>query len=333
MRLSHTSGSTGQTFNFYDDGSIRGYVLASRLLFESWMGLKLGDRTVKLTTWDYPKLRTRLIGEFRIPPQRLEGDIRGAIQLLRSYRPSSLLGDVSVLGSLANRILQAGADARMGLRGIATTGEVLLPNHRDQIEKAFESAVFDRYGLAEVAGYVAQQCDARAGLHVNGGLALVEVVKDGELCPPGEMGRVVVTNLHNYAMPFIRYDTGDMATLGDPCSCGRAFPVLVRIEGRSAEWVVTESFPISFTLYYSSLEAMNIRSIEQFQFIQTKIGELMLLIKPKSALTREQIDGVTKRMNSINPLVKVETNTVDSIETAASGKHVLFKSFLPSEVA
>jgi phenylacetate-CoA ligase len=324
MRLSSTSGLTGRVFRFYDDKSIRGYVLASRLLFESWLGMTFGDRTVKLTTWDFPKLRTRLIGEARIPPRRLDVDPEAAVRLLRSFQPASLLGNVSIVSSLANRILGAGVDADMGLRGIVTTGEMLLSNHRYQIERAFNCPLFDRYGLAEVAGYVAQQCELRQGLHLNNGLALVEVLKDGEVCGPGETGRIVVTNLHNYVMPFIRYDTGDLGTVGDECPCGRAFPILARIRGRSANFVLTKSLPVSLTLFVGALETLAIRSIEQLQFIQTKIGELRLLLSPKLALTTGQVDEVSKWMNSVHPLVKVVVETTDSFDLS-SEKHAIFK--------
>ncbi len=324
MRSTHTSGSTGRPFDFYDDKNARGYVIASRFLFESWMGLALGDRTVKLTTWDYPKWRTRLIGEIRVAPLRLENPAI-AVRLIRSLHPASLLGNVSILSSFANGLLQADLDSETGIRAIATTGEVLLSNHRDLIERAFKSPVFDRYGLKEVAGYVAQECEAHQGLHVNGGLVIAEVVKDGEVCGPGETGRLIVTNLHNYATPFIRYDTGDVVTVGDTCSCGRAFPVLTRIEGRAPNWVITESLPVSLTLFVSALETMNIKSIQQFQFIQRKIGELQLLLAPQSALTTEQIDQVAKGLSAIHPQIRVNVEVTDMNSLTESGKRVLFK--------
>jgi phenylacetate-CoA ligase len=213
----------------------------------------------------------------------------------------------------------------MNLRTVATTAEMLLPNDRDLIACAFRSPVFDRYGLSEVAGYVAQECNVHQGLHVNTGLAVVEVVKDGQVCGPGETGHVVVTNLHNYVMPIIRYDTGDLATVGDVCSCGRAFPMLARIEGRSPNWVITESGPVSWARFFWALQTVNIGSVEQYQFIQTAIGNLTLLFAPKPALTSDQLDEIAKRLNSIHPVVKVKVETADSIPPAASGKRILFE--------
>jgi phenylacetate-CoA ligase len=320
-RLTQTSG-TGQMFAFYDDRKARGFVIASRLLFESWMGLALGDKTVMLT--DIPERRTILLGEVRLPVSRLTRNPMAAVRLIRSLRPASLVGDVSIVSSLAYRTLHAGVDAEIGIRGITTISEVLLPNHRGIITEAFHSPVFDRYGLSEVAGYVAQECQEHHGLHVNTGLVKIEVLKDGQVCGPGETGRLIVTNLHNYAMPFIRYDAGDLATVGDECPCGRAFPVLARLEGRSPGWVLTKSFPISWTSFLVPILSMHVPLIEQFQFVQSKVGELTLLVGPRTALTTHQIQQLTERLNAVHPLVNVKLELVDFIEPTASGKYVLF---------
>ena len=335
MKLSHTSGSTGEMFGFYVDTNSRGYVVASRLLFESWMGLALGDKTVRLAAFpaEYQDYRTvlkmgwrmRVIGEVRIPISRVEQDIRTGVELIRSLHPASVIGVVSTLSSFAKRIRDAGMDDMMNLQSVATSSEMLLRKDRDLIGRGFGCPVFDRYGLSEVAGYVAQECHLHQGLHVNSGLAVVEVIKDGQVCGPGETGRLVVTNLHNHGMPFIRYDTGDLATIGDSCACGRAFPVLARIEGRSANWVITESAPVSWTRFLWPLETMNITSVEHYQFVQTAVGNLTLLVAPKSALSSGQVDELAQRLNSIHPLIRVKVETVDSIPLTAGGRRVLFK--------
>ncbi len=270
-----------------------------------------------------------LIGVIKFPASQLEGDPQAAVRIISSVRPSSLMGDASILSSLANNIIRGGVDARMGLRGIAATAEVLLPNHRHLIERAFGCSVFDRYGLAEGTGYVAQECDMHHGLHVNGALVVTEVVKDGEVCGPGETGRLIITNLHNYGMPFIRYDTGDLATVGDECPCRRAFSVLARIEGRYPQWVLTETGPVAWTNFIDALQTTNFSSIEEYQFVQSKIGELTLLVAPKSALSTAQVQQLMKRLNTVRPFVKVNVEAVDSIRPSASGKHVLFKPLQP----
>jgi len=265
------------------------------------------------------------MGEVSIPASLWKGGAQAVIELINSFRPASLYGHVTILGSLAKKVEREGIDPRMDLKGIVTTGECLSANDRRLIGGTIGAPVYDRYGLVEVSGYVAQECERHTGLHVNGGLAFVEVLKDGEVCGPGEKGRLVVTNLHNYVMPFIRYDTGDLATVGNECSCARVFHVLERIEGRSADWVLTDSTPISWDPFLAPLYSQELPAVERFQFVQERIGEIALFIAPKSVLTAAEIDTLTKRLNSVHESVKVRVETVHSIEPTASGKHVAIK--------
>jgi phenylacetate-CoA ligase len=93
----------------------------------------------------------------------------------------------------------------------------------------------DVYTLTEV-GYVAWQCERREGLHVNADTHLVEVLRGREAAGPGMLGRVVITDLYNRAMPFLRYDTGDLAIAGNGnCACGREFPCIRSFEGRQRD--------------------------------------------------------------------------------------------------
>jgi len=179
-----------------------------------------------------------------------------------------------------------------------------------------------------VAGYVAQECNSHNGLHVNGGLTIAEVMNDDEVCGPGESGRLVLTNLHNHAMPFIRYDTGDLATVGDECSCNRVFAVLKRIEGRSADWVVTDSTPISWDPFLAPLLSSDLSAIERFQFVQERAGEIILLVAPKSALSEKQMDNLTKKLNSIHESLSVRIEAVDSIKTTQTGKHLAIRPLI-----
>ncbi len=321
FKASRTSGSTGQMFEFYDDKNVRGYVIASRLLLESWMRMTPGDITVHPSISDW---RFRPMGGVRIPFSRLD-EPASAVRLIRSFKPAALTGNASVLSSLAYSFLRTGINVKMNLKAAATTAEILLPRDRELISRAFDCPVYDRYGLAEVAGYVAQECGAHQGLHVNEGMVAVQVVKDGDLCGPGETGRLIITNLHNYAMPFIRYDTGDLATVGNACSCGKTFPILSRIEGRASYWVLTRSFPVSWTRFRSEVEYLNNMSIEQYQFDQMDVGKLRLLIAPKPALTAAQTLELKKHLNAVHAFVRVDVEAVDSIEPGPGGKRVLFK--------
>src|SRR5208282_3466525 len=139
------------------------------------------------------------------------------------------------------------------------------------------------------AGYCALQCPEHEHYHVQSESALVEVLdKAGDPCRPGESGRLVVTSLHNFAMPLIRYDTGDFAEPGGPCSCGRGLPVLDRIVGRVREMLVMPSGARSFPRLRTEKLA-DIAGVVQFQVVQKSIRDLevRLVVAPSFASADE----------------------------------------------
>lgn len=118
------------------------------------------------------------------------------------------------------------------LREVRTVSETLRDETRELCEDVLGVAIADVYSTQEV-GYIALQCPQERVYHVQSESVLVEVLDDNaQPCAPGEVGRVVVTALHNFATPLIRYDIGDYAEVGAPCVCGRGLPVLTRILGR-----------------------------------------------------------------------------------------------------
>jgi phenylacetate-CoA ligase len=95
---------------------------------------------------------------------------------------------------------------------------------------------------ANELGYLALQCPEHEHYHVQAEGVLLEVLgEDNRPCATGEIGRVVVTSLHNFAMPLLRYDIGDYAEAGPPCPCGRGLPVLSRIVGRTRNMLTLAS--------------------------------------------------------------------------------------------
>ena len=152
-------------------------------------------------------------------------------QWLMRHEPVYVLTYPSLILALA-RYFQENGLQLPDLREIRTFGEVLEPIVRTACREAFGVDVVDSYSTQEV-GYLALQCPDHEHYHVQAEDLLVEVLDDqGRPCEPGQMGKVVVTTLHNFAMPLLRYDIGDYAEVGEPCPCGRRLPVLKRILGR-----------------------------------------------------------------------------------------------------
>lgn len=128
-----------------------------------------------------------------------------------------------------------------GVKKIVVYGQMLPHGTRELAHELWGAALFDAYSASEF-GSIAFQCPEHPGLHVQSEHVYLELLRDdGTPCAPGESGRVIVTDLQNFAMPLIRYDLRDHATLADACPCGRGLPVLQEILGRSGQIAVDPS--------------------------------------------------------------------------------------------
>jgi phenylacetate-CoA ligase len=158
---------------------------------------------------------------------------RRQLEWLRQINPDYLLSHASNLELLAS-LLQEAPQTFPKLAVIQSISETLTDRAKETIEAAFQAPVRNLYSCAE-AGYLASPCPTGRGLHVHSENVILELLDDdGRPCQAGETGRVVLTVLHNFRTPFVRYDIGDFATRAEqPCSCGRGLPLLTRVEGKA----------------------------------------------------------------------------------------------------
>jgi phenylacetate-CoA ligase len=152
--------------------------------------------------------------------------------LLRE-QPDYLISFPTNLAGLARLCLERGV-ALPRLQQVMTIGEPAGAAVRGLVHRAWGVPLKEAYSCDE-AGYLAMQCPDNEVLHVQAENVLLEVVDDaGRPCEAGEVGRVIVTSLHNFATPVIRYDLGELGSFGAPCACGRGLPVIVRAPAGSA---------------------------------------------------------------------------------------------------
>jgi phenylacetate-CoA ligase len=205
---------------------------------------------------------------------------------LKKISPAYLISLPSNLDVLAS-LLQETHQKISSLESIQVIGETLDPEVKSRIEKGFGVPVHDLYSANE-CGYIASQCPTGNGMHVHAETILTEVLDENDNpCSPGETGRLVLTNLKNFATPFIRYDILDNVTLADsPCSCGRGLPLWRKVEGRMHPMLFLSdgSRKASTGLM---LGIRQIGGVHQFQVIQKSKGSFIVKVVPNHDWTEE----------------------------------------------
>jgi phenylacetate-CoA ligase len=211
--------------------------------------------------------------------------------LLRE-EPDYLLTHPTMLDRLVRRSAELGSRPKR-LKQVLTISEILVPGLRELCRAEWGVRVVDTYSTRET-GYLALQCPDTDHYHLQSETVLVEILDpDGRPCAPGEIGRVIVTPLHNLAMPLIRYDVGDHAEMGAPCSCGRGLPAIRRILGRRQNMLRTaegERWPLLSSDDIGRLLAL--APIRQYQFAQTHRDRIEVRLQAARTLTDEEAQGV-----------------------------------------
>lgn len=328
---SHTGGSSGVIFHFEYDRRTKDARRAGDLLGRSWTGWRIGDDVAYV--WGHSgdvsaaaSLRARLADVLmhrRTVLNAFDMDdavIAAYVRKLQRQQPTLIIGYASSLAFLAEYMRRRGLDG-IRPRGIISSAESLGPEKRAIISTVFGCPVYDRYGSREFAN-VAQQCDPLSGLHVFHDRLHVEIIRqDGAACDPGELGEIVVTDLDNRAMPFIRYRTGDLGILSDePCRCGRHSPVLATVQGRMSEIIVGPNGK-----YYAcpgpTWLGADIPGVGQLQLIQSSLTDIEVRIVPGPEWTDQSRARIGDRMRLLLGEVHVTVTLTDHIAPAASGKH------------
>lgn len=247
---------------------------------------------------------------------------------LLAERPAYLLSYPSNLLALARHTRGRGFDLSF-LRAVLTFGEALTEDCRDELDNAWGVSVTDMYSAQEV-GCIALQCPVTHNYHVQSESLLVEVLDDqGEPCAPGATGRIVLTDLHNFEMPFVRYDIGDYATVGEPCPCGRGLPTLTAITGRVRNMLMLPDGGRRFPRIGAKALA-RVGVIRQYQFAQiapTRIEARLVAERPLDAAEEAHVREVVR--GRLGHPFEVSFRYFDTIARAASGKYEDFRCEVP----
>jgi phenylacetate-CoA ligase len=228
--------------------------------------------------------------------------------------------------ALARHVKRGGA--RPKLLAVLTAGEPVMTGARHEIETALGCPCFDIVSNAEL-GMIACECPSHQGYHLQNELVRIELLDErNRPVKEGQWGRVVATPLYNFAMPLIRYDTGDWAKLKSPCSCGRQHPLIDSVYGRpsnllrlgKADWMRPA---------LASEEVEKHLPDCRWQLVQTapKPVELRYMRYPGNSAVAAT--GARRYVKSlIDPTISVAVREVAALGPSAGGKFPAFISEL-----
>lgn len=249
----------------------------------------------------------------------LQADVDAQLAWLAREDPEYLLSYPSIVAELVRASLARGLRLTR-LREVRTLGEALGSDVRALCREAWGVPLTDTYSAEEV-GYIALQCPQGEHYHVQSEGVVVEVLRDDGLpCAAGEVGRVVITELHNFAMPLVRYAIGDYAEVGEPCACGRGLPVLRRILGRVRNMLVTADGRRYWPLF-GSRDYAEFAPVLQSQMVQHALDRVELRLVVSAPLTADQERRLREHALSRLPAgLGLEIEYVERIERGAGGK-------------
>jgi phenylacetate-CoA ligase len=221
-------------------------------------------------------------------------DIARMYELIAAFAPGNLLIYPSTLDALVAHMRERGLSLP-SLKHVRTIGETLGARIREEAKAQLGVHVSDAYSSQE-AGYIAIECPVSGLYHVMAETTIVEVLRDdGSPCALGEVGRVAVTDLHNFATPLIRYDIGDYAELGGACACGRGLPTLARILGRERNLILMPDGS-RYWPHTGGRHMRDIAPVAQFQLIQHDLERMEARLVVERALTPGEESAVRERI-------------------------------------
>ena len=329
-----TSGSTGEPTIIRRTVPEEALLRAFRFRAMRGFGLRLPDRRVGIVLVRSEDHRAPWIGlriyravtQFRTVRIHCLLEPADIVRALREIRPHIITGFSSSLA----RVARCMGDEARGLitpRFIAAGGEVLTPRMREQIGDGFNARVFETYGSHEL-GLIGWECKETAELHTCDDGTIVEVLKDGRPAGPGEEGELVGTNLHAFAMPFIRYRLGDVVRNGSPrCRCGQPFATIREVQGRIVEYF---ELPDGRILHPWEIVLVFFRTapwIRQYQLVQERQGRIILRAVAGVIPSPRDLAFLTEAVGTIlGPEVEFTVELVPEIRPEPSGKVRVFQS-------
>jgi phenylacetate-CoA ligase len=352
LQYKATGGSTGEPmrFGFTRESNDRRTAVMWRGY--EWAGSRMGRRTLFLWAGAVGEptrahqfkdrlynaaFARRVLNSFSMT----EANMSSFADAIDAYRPDVIVAYVGPLVRLAQWLIATGRRIHRP-QSIIGAAEALHEFQREIIEQAFGCPAFNTYGCREFM-LIAAECEQRNGLHVNADHLLVELRKPDSPASSGAAdlhkagtctGEVVITDLFNYGMPFVRYVNGDVATAtSSTCACGRGLPLLRRVDGRVLDAIRTPAGHILPGEFFPHM-LKDVAGLERFQVVQRRLDQLDLVMVRGAGFDESSLAYIRREVAKVvGDSIELRCEFVDDIPLTPSGKLRVTVSHLPSSVA
>lgn len=324
-----TGGSTGRPIRFITTKENRAWSMAARYLAWRWAGYEIGDRYAYV--WGIPLDKPAL----ESLKEKFQGKIKNRIYLaafkasektmkkfvdkMKDFNPKVIYGYSQSVYLLA-KFIEERAIQGVHVQSVIIDSMSLFPYEVETIERVFGCRVWWNYHDRE-NGTFGSECSEHAGYHLFAQNSIFEFIEKGEEVAPGEVGSIVVTDLTNYAMPFIRYEVGDAGVQpNEPCACGRGLPVMKELLGRTSEILVSKTGEFLILPFYEYRHLFDVTKIRQYQIVQENPTKLTVKIIPSKGYAAQDAEVMRKVILSLMGDMEIEIEIVDKIPSSDSGK-------------
>ena len=318
VKQGRTGGTTGAPVIIFKDTINRSFTWASYYRWYEWMGFNHFDSVV--TFWGAQSvfgksLKRKILSnstlfiqnELKIDSFTMneKDNMHKIYQRIFAFNPTIIKGYLSSLIDFA--IFLKKHNFQLKPKAIASPSETLLPHHRIFLENIFKVPVYNQYGCGEVSA-ISYECSHHNGLHINMEHVICEILNNNKKNIIDATGRVIGTDLDNFVMPFIRFDTEDLSSISHKkCGCGVNQPLMKSIDGRDIDTIILKNgnrvHGVFFTKILSELGLLSYQ-IQKFQILQNIPGEIEFKIQCEDPLQesyRENlISSLKKFLNKVN---------------------------------
>ena len=324
-----TSGTQGMPLRMVVDRAQRAVQMARTTLMFELCGVPFGapvsviaaqadtrSRQRRLYEWVKRERRFHVVSFDRDTVARLYEDLVAA-------RGALLQGGVTPLLVMAEHMEQIG-DTRLRPSVVHAIGEQLFPADRDRLARALGATIVSVYGSNEIYG-IAQECIPQARMHVFPDVIAEIVDERGRPVADGTLGRIILTDLTNTAMPFLRYDIGDLGrSIAGACACGSQMPMIELGEGRISDRLSTPGGKVLSAPHFSQL-VLRFPWVRAFQVAQTEPDRFVLRVEVGESMNGDSIEALrAEAARLVDDTAVLDVERYETLPVPRNGKRRVF---------